>query len=118
MNLWQQKPVPSSLPGIPLHLLPNSRKLLQSFRTWWIIPTHGKKWEIRFSCVNYKVCDEGIYTIYDSDKRLIKRKRGYVPEIFGQDNANFGDYVSMSIDCEGRIQNWKVTDMMLENLLS
>ncbi len=90
----------------------------------WIIEVDIKKgcilnWPKGVSArVNYKVCDEGIYTIYDSDKRLIKRKRGYVPDIFGQDDANFGDYVSMSIDGEGRIQNWKVTDMMLENLLS
>ena len=32
--------------------------------------------------------------------------------------ANFGYYVSMSIDGEGWIRNWKVTDAMLENLLS
>lgn len=90
----------------------------------WIIEVDIKKgcildWPKGVSArVNYKVCDEGIYMIYDSDKRLIKRKEGYVPDIFGQDDASFGDYVSMSIDADGRIQNWKVTDAMLENLLS
>lgn len=68
--------------------------------------------------VNYKVCDEGIYKIYDSNKKLIKEKEGYVPDIFGQDDASFGDYVCMSIDGEGLIQNWKATNAMLEDLLS
>lgn len=68
--------------------------------------------------VNYKVCDEGIYKIYDSNKRLIKEKTGYVPKIFGQDEVNFGDYVCMTIDSEGMVSNWKVTETMLEDLLS
>ena len=68
--------------------------------------------------VNYKVCDEGIYRIYDSNKKLIKEKEGYVPDIFGQDDTSFGDYVCMSIDDEGLIQNWEVTNAMLEDLLS
>lgn len=68
--------------------------------------------------VNYKVCDEGIYRIYDSNKKLIKEKEGYVPDIFSQDDTSFGDYVCMSIDDEGLIQNWEVTNAMLEDLLS
>ena len=99
-----------------------------------LIPfVNGRRWQIEIDInkgcilnwpngvtahVNYKVCDDGKYEIYDSNKKLIIEKKGYVPEIFGQDDANFGDYVSMTIDDEGRIKNWKVTNAMLTDLLT
>lgn len=43
--------------------------------------------------VNYKVCDDGIYKIYDLNKKLIKEQDWYVSKIFGQDDTNWGDYV-------------------------
>lgn len=39
---------------------------------------------------------------------LILKKVGYVPEIFGQGDVSFGDYVSITIDGEGGIKNLKV----------
>ena len=67
--------------------------------------------------INYKVRDNGKYEIYDSNKMLILKKEGYVPEIFGQDYMNFGDYVSITVNDEGLISNWKVTEEMLADLL-
>ncbi len=51
-----------------------------------------------------KVCDEGIYTLYDKDKNLITEKSGYVPNDLLP--GEYGDYLELKIDETGLITNW------------
>lgn len=51
-----------------------------------------------------KICDEGIYTLLDAEKREVKRKSGYVPNKLLP--GDYGDYLSLEIDETGKITNW------------
>lgn len=66
----------------------------------------------------YKVCDDGHYEVYDSDNNLINVFNGYVPDILGQDDKSFGDYVCLTINKDGYIKNWTVTKEQLEYLVT
>lgn len=57
--------------------------------------------------IHYKVCDDGVYTILDSDKNKIKSIEGYVPNIMCPSENGFGDYIIMKIDSEGNIEDFK-----------
>lgn len=59
--------------------------------------------------VHYKVCDMGRYRLLNSQGNLVKEIEGYVPSIMSPGGAGYGDYVIMSIDAEGKIENWKVS---------
>lgn len=56
--------------------------------------------------VHYKVCDDGIYTLLDSEGNGIIVIDGYVPEIMCPADAGYGDYIIMDIDENGFIQGW------------
>jgi hypothetical protein len=51
-----------------------------------------------------KVCDEGIYVLLDTDKNEIMRIGGYVPNKLLP--GDYGDYLSLDIDHNGKITNW------------
>ena len=61
----------------------------------------GTIWNIR-----YKAVDEGIYTLTDKDYNEISKLDGYVPNVFSIDDAGYGDYIFMTVDENGYIQNW------------
>ena len=50
-----------------------------------------------------KVCDAGVYTLFDSDGNQVSRIDGYIPEIVPNE---YGDYINLDIDEEGYIRNW------------
>jgi hypothetical protein len=56
--------------------------------------------------VHYKCCDDGTYTLLDSDKSQIIAKEGYVPDCLCPEEAGYGDYIIMSIDENGHIDGW------------
>ena len=51
-----------------------------------------------------KVCDQGVYTLYDDENNVITVKDGYVPN--GIVPGEYGDYVDLKINREGIITNW------------
>lgn len=51
-----------------------------------------------------KVCDEGIYILLDADKNEITRIEGYAPNSLLP--GEYGDYLDMDIDENGKITNW------------
>lgn len=57
--------------------------------------------------VYYKVCDQGGYTFYNENNDEILDYDGYVPNILSIDDEGWGDYVSMTIDGDGNIVEWK-----------
>lgn len=66
-----------------------------------------------------KVCDEGVYTLYDSDMNKICEVDGYVPSIFECNECGWGDYFNMTIEPTGHIKNWEHDlDSKLGNLKS
>lgn len=51
-----------------------------------------------------KVCDEGVYTLFDADMRLVKQIDGYVPNKLLP--GEYGDYLALDINENGTITNW------------
>lgn len=65
----------------------------------------GKKVE-----VHYKVCDAGNYYLKDENNEIvISLEDDYVPNILCPNDDGYGDYIIMSIDENGVIENWKPT---------
>lgn len=58
--------------------------------------------------VHYKVCDDGIYKLLSADMSIVASIDGYVPSIMSPGGSGYGDYVIMTIDGAGKIENWKV----------
>lgn len=63
------------------------------------------------ACIHYKVCDDGIYTLFDSDMNEIFKADNYVPSFLGRDG--YGDYIIMNVDEHGKIENFScsITDL-------
>lgn len=55
--------------------------------------------------IYYKVCDAGRYVLLDIDGEVITEREGYVPNLGPADCG--GDYLSLEIDEEGNIEDWK-----------
>ena len=53
--------------------------------------------------LSMKVCDEGVYTLFDESGKLIAKKDGYVPSCIP---SEYGDYVQFTIDKNGKIADW------------
>ena len=51
-----------------------------------------------------KVCDAGIFSLLDAQGNELAKLDGYVPH--GVVPGEYGDYVSLKIDENGRITNW------------
>lgn len=56
--------------------------------------------------VHYKVCDDGVYSLLDADRKEVKQIEGYVPSIMCPEGNGYGDYVIMKIDGDGNIVNF------------
>lgn len=67
--------------------------------------------------IHYKVCDECRITIMAGENVLYDYE-DYVPDFLCPDEEGYGDYIIMSIDADGYINNWnwdKSVDKFLEN---
>jgi len=51
-----------------------------------------------------KVCDAGIYTLFDAESKQIVQMDGYVPN--GVVPGEYGDYIELEIGGDGIIKNW------------
>lgn len=60
--------------------------------------------------VYYKVCDDGVYTLLDEFGDIITSIESYVPECLSINDSGYGDYIIMTIDGDGKIENWVFTE--------
>lgn len=67
--------------------------------------------------VHYKVCDEGVYTLLDADKNVIKEISSYVPDCLSISDSGYGDYICIDIDENGHINNWYFTDDDVDEMI-
>jgi len=58
--------------------------------------------------IHYKVCDDGEYSLLDSNMGEIITINDYVPEMLCPKRDGYGDYVIMDVDRDGKIIDWKV----------
>ncbi|SER38945.1 hypothetical protein [Giesbergeria anulus] len=58
--------------------------------------------------IDFKVRDAGEYWLLDEDKKRIAKWSGsYVPDVLlDHSNSAFDDYITLSIDTTGTIENW------------
>ena len=63
--------------------------------------------------VHYKVCDEGVYTFFDTGMNEVIKVESYVPDFIGE----FGDYIIMDVSGDGKIDNFKFTSTDMENII-
>ena len=59
--------------------------------------------------IHYKVCDDGVYRLCDSNRELVRQIDGYVPRIMCPGEEPDGDCVVMAIDEDGRIDGFRIT---------
>lgn len=55
---------------------------------------------------HYKVCDDGLYKLVNSNGNAIASKDGYVPSMLCPNTNGYGDYVILKIDEDGHIEGW------------
>lgn len=70
---------------------------------------HGMIWNWpkgTTASVHYKICDDGRYSLLDTDGNEVSSFCGYVPKIMCPADSGYGDYVIMDIDADGRVANW------------
>jgi hypothetical protein len=58
--------------------------------------------------IHFKVVDEGVYQLADSEGKIVKEINGYVPNIMCPEDSGYGDYIIMKIDGSGKINKWVV----------
>lgn len=63
--------------------------------------------------IYYKVCDQGNYWLLDENKKRIAKWKGvYVPDdILCIGENGYGDYIIMSVNNQGGIENWKAPEL-------
>lgn len=66
----------------------------------------------------FKVCDDGYYQIIDSEGNIVwdslEEKEYYVPDFLSVDSG-YGDYVTLNIDGEGKIEKFNLLKERLKN---
>jgi hypothetical protein len=65
--------------------------------------------------IHYKVCDDGYYYLLDKSQNLELGKEGYVLDCLSIESQGFGDYITIKVDENGFIRNWKFSQKDLEN---
>lgn len=65
--------------------------------------------------VFYKVCDQGAYTVRGNEQSYTVKS--YVPDCLSINDEGYGDYVLLSIDKNGFIEDWEFNDKLMANLL-
>lgn len=64
--------------------------------------------------IHYKVCDDGIYTLFDKDMKQIYQVDNYVPNFLGRNG--YGDYIIMNVDEHGKIENFTCSPIDLREV--
>jgi len=84
-------------------------KLLVDISTGEILTPEFPK-DFKYKIDSMKVCDEGIYILYDEQNKEVARHECYVPRCVPND---WGDYVNLNIE-DGFIKNWGSPDNFVE----
>lgn len=66
--------------------------------------------------VHYKTCDDNIIYLYDKDMKIIKEYETYVPSFLSIDKSGYGDYIYLTIDECGFINNFNFTEDDVDDL--
>lgn len=62
----------------------------------------------KYADVHYKICDNGSYYLLDSDKNvLLGICNDYVPDMLASNGKGDGDYIILTINEDGIIENWE-----------
>lgn len=64
--------------------------------------------------IHYKVCDDGVYKLIDSEGNIVVTKEGYVPDCLCPQGGGHGDYIIMKVNGDGKIANWRanISDLL------
>ena len=65
----------------------------------------------------YKVCDNGTYSLLDMEYKEIIGVDSYVPEILCPNSDGYGDYIQMEIGEDAKIKDWHCTAADLTNII-
>lgn len=58
--------------------------------------------------INYKVCDCCGWDLLDENGNIIFfQEEDYVPSTLSPEDRGYGDYITMNVDENGKINNWK-----------
>ena len=66
--------------------------------------------------ISYKVVDEFDCYITDSNDKIVARYNGYVPSFMAIDEEGYGDYVYLTINEDGYIENWSFDEYDFKKL--
>lgn len=67
--------------------------------------------------IYYKVCDEGVYTLLDADQKEIRKVESYVPDCLSIDECGYGDYIIMTVNKDGHIEDFEFGQDEYEDLI-
>lgn len=67
--------------------------------------------------VHYKICDDGVYSLLDKDKKEIIKVESYVPKLLDPYRDGYGDYIIFEIDSEGHIIDWEFNQDLVDELI-
>lgn len=76
---------------------------------------HIAGWNGKTAKVFYKVCDDGVYSLLDSNGNVVVKKEMYVPDILCIGNSGYGDYIIFNVDKNGYIEKWN--DRCIQGLI-
>ena len=98
-------------PRVPLVFgNPDARHIDEKWR--WIIKIDVETGNIKdwpegvTANIHYKVCDDGTYWLEDESGEKYHEIDSYVPQILDFDRESYGDYVIMTIDGSGHVEEW------------
>lgn len=66
---------------------------------------------------HYKVCDNGKYQLLNSEDKIIKEVNSYVPDILSIDDRGFGDYIEITINEDGFIEDWECNQDLIDGII-
>lgn len=90
----------------------------EGYIRWKIDIDEGKilDWNGLKVSVYYKVCDQGQYTLLDSDENVIFEVESYVPKILSIDDDGYGDYIYIDVDENGYIKEWTCNNKLIQDI--
>lgn len=90
----------------------------EGYIRWKIDIDEGKiiDWNGLKVSVYYKVCDQGQYTLLDSDENVIFEVESYVPKILQINDNGYGDYIYIDVDEKGYIKNWSCNNQLIQEM--
>lgn len=98
-------------PRIPLAVEnPDARRKDENYR--WVIKIDADTGDVIgwpngvTADIHYKVCDDGTYWLEDENGNKYHEIDAYVPELFDFCDDSYGDYIIMTINKNGHIEEW------------